>query len=391
MNKNLKIKINKNSPVPMYQQILNEISAHIASGDWAAGTQIPTEAELETQLQVSRVTIRQALSAAAEEGLVIRLPGKGTFVSGTETPTAVHKSEGFIGYVVPHLSSSFNVQILLGVESILKEKGYHLIFCNSEGDLSKEDQLLESLETNQMCGYIVQPVYSEVSNRSLIRQAARGDRIVLIDRNIPGIQVDAVMSNHFEGGQQVVQHLIDQGYREIVYLAHDPIQLPSIAERLRGYQAAMTRAKLNLRPPFVVGGPTELGYLQEQNSPTLHENVAVEMIADLLRGPARPEAVVAMNDLVAMLVLEAAEQVGLHIPNDLGIVGFDNLDSAVTNNLTTVAQRPYEIGSEAARLLLQRIHGDKDANKQIQLPTQLIIRGSSLNPNKPKILAGSPV
>jgi GntR family transcriptional regulator len=84
MNKNLKIKINKNSPVPMYQQILNEISAHIASGDWPAGTQIPTEAELESQLQVSRVTIRQALSAAAEEGLVVRLPGKGTFVSGAE-------------------------------------------------------------------------------------------------------------------------------------------------------------------------------------------------------------------------------------------------------------------------------------------------------------------
>ncbi|MBN2118560.1 MAG: GntR family transcriptional regulator [Anaerolineales bacterium] len=385
----IKIKIIKNSPVPMYQQILNEISAHIASGEWPAGTQLPTEAELESQLQVSRVTVRQAFSAAVAEGLVVRLPGKGTFVSGTETLAAIHKPEAFIGYVVPHLSSSFNVQILLGVESILKEKGYHLIFCNSEGDLAKENQLLESLETNRMSGYIVQPVYSEASDRNLIRLAARGDRIVLIDRNLPGIQVDTVMSNHFEGGQQVVQHLIDQGYRDIVYLAHEPIQLPSIAERLRGYQVAMTKAKLEPHPPFVVGGPIELGYLQDQNSLTLRENVALEMIAELLRGPARPQAIVAMNDLVAMLVLEAAERVGLHIPNDLAIVGFDNLDSAVTNNLTTVCQRPYEIGSEAARLLLQRIHGDKDASKQIQLPTQLIIRGSSLNPNQPKILAGS--
>jgi DNA-binding LacI/PurR family transcriptional regulator len=113
------------------------------------------------------------------------------------------------------------------------------------------------------------------------------------------------------------------------------------------------------------------------------------MIAEFLRGPARPQAIVAMNDLVAMLVIEAAERVGLQIPNDLGIVGFDNLDSAVTNNLTTVAQRPYEVGSEAACLLLERIHGNKDPNKQIQLPTQLIIRGSSLNPKQPKTLAGS--
>ncbi len=377
-----KIKINKNAPIPMYQQILNEIYARIASGEWPTGTQLPTEAELEMELQVSRVTIRQALSAAVEEGLVVRLPGKGTFVSETETSTTTHRSEGFIGYVVPHLSSSFNVQILLGVESILKEKGYHLIFCNSEGDFSKENQLLQSLESTRMSGYIIQPVYAEANDRSLIRLASKGARIVLIDRNIPGIQIDVVMSNHFEGGQQVVRHLIDQGYREIVYLAHEPIQLPSIAERFRGYQAAMTDAQLNPWPPFVVGGPIELGYLQAQKSPTLHENSAVEKIADLLRGPARPEAVVAMNDLVAMLVLEAAEQVGLRIPDELGVVGFDNLDCAVANNLTTVAQQPYEIGSEAARLLLQRIHGDNKVSKQIQLPTQLIIRGSTHNPNQ---------
>jgi GntR family transcriptional regulator, arabinose operon transcriptional repressor len=377
-----KIKINKNAPIPMYQQILNEICARIVSGEWPAGTQLPTEAELEMELQVSRVTIRQALRAAVEEGLIVRLPGKGTFVSETETSTTTHRSEGFIGYVVPHLSSSFNVQILLGVESILKEKGYHLIFCNSEGDFSKENQLLQSLESTRISGYIIQPVYAEANDRSLIRLASKGARIVLIDRNIPGIQVDVVLSNHFEGGQQVVRHLIDQGYREIVYLAHDPIQLPSIAERFRGYQAAMTDAQLNLWPPFVVGGPIELGYLQAQNSPTLHENSAVEKIVDLLRGPARPEAVVAMNDLVAMLVLEAAEQVGLRIPDELGVVGFDNLDCAVANNLTTVAQQPYEIGSEAARLLLQRIRGDNEVSKQIQLPTKLIIRGSTHNPNQ---------
>src|SRR5512141_2842187 len=96
----------------------------------------------------------------------------------------IHRPDGFIGYVVPHLSSSFNVQILLGVESILKAKGYHLIFCNSEGDLTKENQLLQNLETNQMAGYIVQPVYAESGDRNLLHLASKGDRIVLIDRDI---------------------------------------------------------------------------------------------------------------------------------------------------------------------------------------------------------------
>jgi GntR family transcriptional regulator of arabinose operon len=384
MDKTLrKIIINKNAPIPIYQQILNEIRTYIANGDWPANTQIPTEAELESELSVSRVTIRQALSAAVDQGLIIRMPGKGTFVSGIDHISAMmNTKKSFIGYVVPHLSSSFNVQILLGVESILKEEGFHLIFCNSEGNLSKENQLLQNLETNKMAGYIIQPVYSKVTDRSIIDIAAKESRIVFIDRNIPGVSVDTVMSNHFEGGQLVVKHLLDQGYRDIVYLAREPIGLPSVSERLRGYEVAMSAAGQKSRSPFVVGGPIELGYIQNQNSPTLKENSVVDTIGEFLRSPSRPEAVVAMNDLVAMLVFEAAAQVGLRIPDDLALVGFDNLDYAETYNLTTMAQRPYEIGSEAARLLLRRIHRDSDAVEQLLLPTQLIKRGSSINPRQ---------
>jgi DNA-binding LacI/PurR family transcriptional regulator len=86
-----------------------------------------------------------------------------------------------------------------------------------------------------------------------------------------------------------------------------------------------------------------------------------------------------MNDLVAMLVFQAAKEAGIRIPEDLGLVGFDNLDCAVTYGLTTVAQQSFEIGSEAARLLLQCIQGGKDAIQQMRLPTNLIIRSSSLN------------
>jgi DNA-binding LacI/PurR family transcriptional regulator len=87
-----------------------------------------------------------------------------------------------------------------------------------------------------------------------------------------------------------------------------------------------------------------------------------------------------MNDLVAMLVIEAARKAGVCIPEDMGLVGFDNLDCAVTSNLTTVAQQSFEIGSEAARLLIQCVQEGKETIQQIRLPTNLIVRDSSLKP-----------
>ncbi len=371
------MKIIKDSPIPLYKQILNAIRARIANSEWQAGVRLPTEAELGDELKVSRVTIRQALSEAVEEGLVVRIPGKGTFVSGL--PNAP-RAQGFIGYIVPHLSSSFNVQILLGVESVLKAKGYHLIFCNSEGSLSEENRLLKSLATEDMAGYVIQPVYAENHDRALLRLVASQKPVVMIDRDVPDIHADWVASNHFEGGRAVVQCLIDQGYTDIVYLARQPLQLSSIAERLRGYHAAMVEAGLNPLPPFTVGGPTELGYIEGQGHLTAEENALIDIIASFLRRPDRPQAIVAMNDVMGLLVLEAAHRCGLRIPDDIAVVGFDNLDFAANRNLTTVAQQPFQIGIEVARLLLERIEGERAAVKQIHLPTQLIVRGSSMNP-----------
>jgi LacI family transcriptional regulator len=266
---------------------------------------------------------------------------------------------------------------LLGVESLLKEKGYHLLFCNSEGDPEKENNLLRGLIESNMVGYIIQPVYSETIHPTLSHIVDNGIPLVMIDRSLPGLQTDIVMSDHYQGGYEIVQYLIRQGYRDIVYLAHEPVQLPSIAERYRGYQASMADAGLAPREQVVVGGPVEMGYLQNQGSPTTEEKSVVDTIAAYLRRKERPEAIIAMNDLVAMLVCEAADKAGLKIPGNLGLVGFDNLDCADTYDLTTMVQQPYEIGCRAADLLLQRIQGYRSHKQQILLPVQLIERGSS--------------
>ncbi len=368
----------KNSPIPLYQQLLNEIRKRIASGEWPADSQLPTEAELSAELGVSRVTIRQALGAAVDAGLVVRVAGKGTYVSNL---APIVRRQGFVGYVVPHLSHGFNIQMLLGVESTLKKEGYQLIFCNSESNLDEENRLLQGLESEGMLGYIVQPIYSEQRDRALTRFIAKHYLTVLLDRGVPSVDANLVASDHFRGGYAIVQHLIEQAYTDIRYLSYNPFQMPSISERFRGYEAAMADAGLAARPALVVGNTTERGFIRSPDFFTQLEHQMVDTIATFLRGPERPQAIVAMNDLYALLVFEAARREGLAVPDDLAVVGFDDLDFTASLNppLTTVVQEPFRLGAEAAQLLLASIRGDSTA-REIRLPIQIVVRSSSINP-----------
>lgn len=364
----------RDSPIPLYQQLLKEVSSRIQNGEWSAGSRLPNELDLVRELGVSRMTVRQALSAAVDAGLLVRMRGKGTFVAAGvgSTPT-----RGFVGHVVPFLSHSFDVQMLLGVESVLKVEGYRLTFSNTEGDIQAEQQMLQQLESEGMLGCIVEPV--DGHNEILEQWVARRFPVVMLDRSPAGLQADLVASDHFRGGYAVVRHLIDEGYTNIVYLAADPVRLSSIAERRAGYLAAMEDAALAAREPFILEGMRERGQFKDRASFIQEEAVAIERIATWLRSPSRPEAIVAANDLFALLVLTAAQHCGLRVPDDLAVAGFDDVDFAATCEppLTTVAQPAFQLGVEAAHLLLRRLGGSQGPAQQLRLPAELVVRQSS--------------
>jgi len=131
----------------------------------------------------------------------------------------------------------------------------------------------------------------------------------------------------------------------------------------------------------------EIGYNQLRNSLTIHESSVVDAISKFLRSPEHPQAIVAMNDAIALLVLEAAEQANIRIPDDLALVGYDNLDFTVNRELTTIDQNPHQLGVEAAKLLIKRIQGDRGEAIRLTLPVKLVTRGSSINPHRSYIKA----
>lgn len=365
--------ISKTSPIPLHIQLLNELRHAILSGKFKAHEQLPGEYALVTELNISRSTIQRAWQTALDEGLIYRIPAKGTFVA--ELPTATSKTK-IIGCIVPEFRYSFDGSLFDGAEEILRDKGYRLLFAQSERRISEENRLIRSMCEEGAAGILLWPA-GEDSRDRYVYDPACSVPIVLLDRPIRGAALPCVTSQNYDGARQAMDHLLSLGHRRIAFAAWPPLDLLPVAERGRAYHDAMEAAGLSPLPFITLGEPVEAvnyrRYVQEA-----HEDVAY--LAEVLTRLDRPTAVFAMNDIVATLVLRATQEIGLRVPRDLSLVGFDNhpeLAERGVPTLTTVAQNTRLLSREAARRLLILIEGEPSLNTFISIPTRLVVRDST--------------
>jgi LacI family transcriptional regulator len=368
--------ITKDSPIPLHTQLLNELRHAILSGKLKPHEQLPGEYALVTELNISRSTIQRAWQTALDENLIYRIPAKGTFVA--ELPKAAANPR-IIGCIVPEFRYSFDGSLFDGAEEILRAKGYRLLFAQSERRISEENRLIRSMCEEGAAGILLWPVGEYAEDRYVYNPGCSVP-IVLLDRPIQGANLPCVTSQNYDGARQAMQHLLFLGHRRIAFAAWPPLDLLPVAERGRAYHDAMEAAGLSPLPFITLGEPVEAvnyrRYAQEA-----HEDVAI--LADVLRQPDRPTAIFAMNDIVATLVLRAVREVGLKVPDDLSLVGFDNhpeLAERVDPTLTTVAQDTWLLAREAARRLLILLDGEPTHATFILIPTRLVIRNSTAVP-----------
>jgi GntR family transcriptional regulator of arabinose operon len=384
----MQIKIDHNSTIPLHIQLLDQLRHFILSGQWPPGSRIPSETTLQYQLNISRSTIRQALHNAEADGLIERVPGKGTFVS--LAPANSHNLR-LIGYVtVDFLSSDFQYQLLSGAETAAKARGYRIVFCNSNNDAAEEDRLLNQLLQDKVGGILIWPILNDDPGRTLFQLALQDTLpLVLVDRTFPNLTCDFVTSKNYTGAYTAVQHLIKLGHQRIVFLSHPFVRVLPVAERLRGYKAALQDANLEPLEPQFISTSHEVCTKDALDAYRKAAGSEIEQIVRYLENPARPTAIFAVNDLVALLTLKAASLVGLHIPGDLSVVGFDDLDivAHVEVPLTTVAQNAFALGKCAAELLIDRIEGYSGPPRREYLPTQLRARASTAAPAASSIVA----
>lgn len=278
-----------------------------------------------------------------------------------------------VGIVIPELSSLFPVQVAQSIVDSFEKTGYQPLLASSPSDCGSaaeaQKKLIRSLTDRQVDGLIIISPFMDIE---WIENLAETLPTVLVARNGIGAHYDSVTDNAFEGTLRMVDYLIELGHREIAYIGMPssdlkPPYVLSTASRQEGYERGMTMHGLK---PHVIAS-----YYSEQGG---YEAMETLMAEDKL-----PTAVFAGADIAAFGVMRAANEHGISIPNDLTVVGYDNVFASGLHGvgLTTLDQKAESVGSQAAHLLLTRMEGRTEPICRIETP-ELIIRSSSGEPRR---------
>jgi LacI family transcriptional regulator len=266
-----------------------------------------------------------------------------------------------LGVIIPDIANPYFPNLVRGVEDVAYKQGFRLVLCNADNDPAKELNYFNDLRSFNPAGIIVIP-----SERSSIgRHTVDGKpQIIFVDRCPSWWKGDSVVANNEDGGYQAGRYLTQMGHQTIAAIS-GPSHIETTYDRVRGFKRAIVEAGLRLPAHHVQEAQfnTESGF---------------KAATHLLSLNPRPTAFFACSDLLAIGALEAVRAMKLRCPEDVSIVGFDDLDfSRLTEPaLTTVFQPGYHIGSLACQLLLDRVRGASHPPEQKILTTELRIRNS---------------
>jgi GntR family transcriptional regulator of arabinose operon len=352
---------------PRYIQVANVIRQKIQDGVWEDGDAIPPEKTLCEQFGIARGTMRQALQLLESEGYLWREQGRGTFVRLGNSQATVHEQNRHLAYVlafvVPYIRDSSVSTILVGFQQVAEKAGYSVVFNHVNNDLQQQQEVINKLVQQGVAGIALYPVDSE-SGTGIDKLVRHQYPIVLVDRYLKNLSTDYVMSDHFGGALRGVHYLLNEGHRRVGFVTWLSPAV-SMDHRMLGYIQALREREIPLDDDLIC---------QVEGYPTIN----LTSLINYLRNENRPTAVFAANDQIAIALYRAAAAVGLRIPEDLSVIGFDNLDMSphLDPPLTTVAQQFLVIGRQAAQVLLTRIRGEAIPLQQITLSPELIVRQS---------------
>jgi LacI family transcriptional regulator len=258
----------------------------------------------------------------------------------------------------PHFTA-----LVRGVEDVARSNGYSVVLCNSDEELAKERDYVAVALAERMAGVVISPSSDRDSAIGPLLDA--GVPVVTIDRRLRASPVNSVVVSNKKGAQEATRHLLDGGYTRVACIT-GPTRTTTAAQRLAGYRSALTEAGREPDPQLV-------------RIADYKESGGASAMRSLLDLPQPPDALLVANSLMTMGALGCLADAGVRIPEEMGIVGFDDLPWArlVSPRLTAVAQPTYDLGRTAAEMLVERAADPEAPVRTVTLPTQLVVRDSS--------------
>jgi LacI family transcriptional regulator len=269
-----------------------------------------------------------------------------------------------VGMMIPNNSNPYFAEIIRGIEDTCFAAGFNVILCNSDDDPHKQAAYVRVLSEKQVDGLIVLSSGGDPELLDTLRGAPMPQ--VVVDREIDDLAADLVEVDHEGGARLAVEHLVSLGHTRIACIA-GPLALSPARQRVQGWRSALQAAGFACDDALVAdGGFTAAGGFAAMRALLAH----------------RPSAVFASNDLMAIGAICAAAEAGLHVPQDVSMIGFDDIALAAYSNppLTTIAQPKHQTGELAAQLLMQRIaQPGRPLQREILRPS-LVLRRSAARP-----------
>jgi GntR family transcriptional regulator, arabinose operon transcriptional repressor len=368
-----------------YQAIADDLLDKIESGELPPGARLPTEAALGSAYGVSRITVIHAVRILQNRNLVYRVRGSGTFVAkrGKGDLASLGKSSGgmpFISAVFPQGEESGAHKILVGIENECAKADINVTIHNSKNKPALEHDILLNMLDKGCAGGIVYPCFHPYNVDAYSELVVRGFPFVLIDRNVDFLSVPFIACDNQGSMQEMVRHIIGLGHRTIGFFCNCMEVISSERDRFKGYCDAHIAAGLGVKQELVYNiyrDFREIGNTFDWSEQQV-QSAASAALSHFDSLGEKPSCVVAVNDHLAIALMQAALARGLRVPADLSITGFDDLHAAahVEIPLTTMRQPFERIGIEAARVLLGRMRGKAGPAANILVPAQLVSRQS---------------
>jgi len=272
------------------------------------------------------------------------------------------KKTGTIGVVIADNRNPFYAEVLNGMEEAAREKNYHIILANTQRDYKKEEDAINLLLAKRVDGLLITPVQDKDDDIKNLIDA--NIPFVVVGRDFENIEVDAIYNDEVKGGFLATEYLIKKGHKRIALINGFLYKSPAKG-RAEGYKKALNKYRIPLDESLISVGDINIEDGHERTKQMLEKDLNFT-------------AIFVYNDMMAFGAMQAIKEKGLRIPEDIGLVGYDDIpfSSLISPALTTIRLKKQELGAESVKLLLSRINGNRKITKKVMLGVELQIRES---------------